>query len=131
MTDNRTIRRIDRKVRRVFVEGFVYNHVTADRVIPPAVVLFVRGVGAEVSVCPAEENENFVLNPLYEDNNDGEVHLSAASCGALVRARGTSLEKACEQYNREHSFTASVVDGAQFSQIILIRREDYIKKFNL
>ena len=101
-----------------------------DRVIPPAVVLFVKGVGAEVSVCPLEEGVGQCLNPLYEAE-DGIIHLSTASCGGLIRARGISLEKACEQYNREHSFTFSVENGAQFSQVILIRREDYIKKFNL
>lgn len=129
MTNNSIIRRI---VRRAFVEGFKDDHETlVGRVIPPAVVLSIRGVGAEAGVCPLEEGENQVLNPLYEDEQDGEVHLSSCSCGGLVRARGTSLEKACERFNTEHSFTASVVDGAQFSQIILIRREDYIKKFDL
>ena len=128
MTNNSIIKRI---VRRAFTEGFVDNHGTAGRVIPPAVVLFIRGVGAEVNVCPVEENENFSLNPVYEDREDGELHLSTCSCGGLVRARGTTLEKACEQYNEEHSFTASVVDGAQFSQLILIRKADYIKKFNI
>ena len=128
MTNNSIIRRI---VRRAFVEGFMDDHGTAGRVIPPAVVLFIRGVGAEAGVCPIEEGENQVLNPLYECEEDGEIHLSSCSCGGLVRARGTSLEKACERFNTEHSFVASVVDGAQFSNVILIRREDYIKKFDL
>lgn len=128
MTDNYMIRRT---VRLAFTEGFIDDHGTAGRVIPPAVVLFIRGVGAEADVCPLEEGENQVLNPLYENEEDGEIHLSSCSCGGLVRARGTSLEKACERYNVEHSFTASVVDGAQFSQVILIKREDYIQKFGL
>jgi len=127
MTNNNAIRNI---VRKAFGEGFIDDHGTAGRIIPTAIALFVRWVDAEVSVCPLEEGVGQCLNPLYV-NKKGEVHLSTCSCGGVVRARGTTLEKACEQYNKEHEFTASVVDWAQFSHITLIRREDYIKKFGL
>ena len=113
-------------VRRAFVEGFVDDHGLAGRIIPSAVAIFVRGVDAETSVCPLEENSNQCINPLYE-GEDG-IHLSSASCGGVIRARGTSLEKAINQYNNEHSFAASVANGAQFGQVILIRKEDFLRK---
>lgn len=124
MTNNDAIREV---VKKTFCEGFLDDHFSGDdKFVPKAVCLFIRGVGCEAGVCPAWENTVFSLNPLVEI--DGEIHLSTASCGGTIDCRGgRSLEKACEQYNREHAF--SEYPRALFSQVIVVRRDDYLKRF--
>lgn len=124
MTNNELIRKI---VEKTFVDGFIDDHnVRIVKEKPNAIVLFIRGIGCEAGVCPVYENTVFSLNPLYMNEETGDIHLSMASCGGNIDTRGTNLEKACEKYNKDHSFDKFA--SAFFSQVILITRKDYFEK---
>lgn len=115
---------INNILKKVFLDGYKDDHGNGV-IIPTAVVIHQRW--GDVSLAPVEENQNQTINPVYYNGEDGLVHLSTRSEGGVLRARGTTLEEAVEEYNRVHSFHEYVEKGAFFSQLTLIKREDFLQ----
>lgn len=114
---------INNILKKVFRNGYEDDHGNGV-IVPTAVVLHQRW--GDVSVAPVEENQNQAINPIYVDGEDGLAHLSTRSEGGVLRARGTTLEEAVAKYNRVHSFHEYVEKGALFSQLTLIKKEDFL-----